>query len=223
MVIGLGCLFAKLHEVQVLAMNGEHLSQQLPDGSEVFLNAGSELSYHPYWWWANRDVSFEGEGFFKVEKGSDFTVSSRNGTTTVLGTSFNINSRNEDYSVYCVTGKVRVENKHGQILLNPEELALVPVNATPTKALVRAGDEIVGWMHHKYSFIASPMRLVVKELELQYDIQINLDNESIGELKYSGHFDNITKIDSVLHIIEESMGLKFVETGKHSYAVSQVN
>jgi ferric-dicitrate binding protein FerR (iron transport regulator) len=224
LLFGLGGLFAKLHKVEAVAMNGEHVSQQLPDGSEVILNAGSELSYHPYWWWANRDVSFEGEGFFNVVPGSEFTVASHNGTTTVLGTSFNINSRNDEYSVYCATGKVRVENKAGQVVLSPQELAVASVNAVLSKTAVRDdGDEIVGWMNYNFSFMASPMRLVFKELELQYDIQIELVSESIGELKYSGHFDKITKVESVLHIIEQSMGLKFVKKGEHSYSVSQVD
>ena len=79
----------------------------LPDNSIVTLRGGSELSYAPYWWFADRSLQFEGEAFFDVEKGSSFTVQSDNGVTQVLGTSFSIYANDENYEVFCKTGKVK--------------------------------------------------------------------------------------------------------------------
>ena len=74
-------------------------STKLPDGSDVMLNAGSQISYKPYWWWANRHVELQGEAFFKVKEGDTFSVESAIGITEVLGTSFNIFSRDQRYEV----------------------------------------------------------------------------------------------------------------------------
>ncbi|MFT4524304.1 MAG: transmembrane sensor [Bacteroidia bacterium] len=223
LVFGLGGLFAKLHEVQVVAMNGEHLTELLPDGSEVVLNAGSELSYHPYWWWANRDVAFEGEGFFSVQKGSNFTVVSNNGTTEVLGTSFNVNSRWESYEVLCLTGSVRVSNDGGKVELAPNEIAISTSIGGLEKSLIGNKEEVVGWLQNKFFFAASPLNEVIREVELQYDVQVQFSDENSAQLIYSGYFNRTETVDEVLDIIGQAMGLKFVKEGASTYTVSQAN
>ena len=90
---------------------GLHLTAMLPDGSSVEMNAESTISYKPLWWRFSRTVKFEGEGFFEVEKGEKFTVTSNLAKTVVLGTSFNINTRNDQYAVICYTGKVKISIK----------------------------------------------------------------------------------------------------------------
>ena len=216
-------LFARFYSVDVISAEGEKFATVLPDGSEVTLNAASELNFHPYWWWAKREVKFEGEGFFNVERGSDFTVKSANGTTTVLGTSFNIKSRWEDYVVYCKTGLVRVSNARGSVVLKPNELAVSMTNTPPAKSVVEDEVQFTDWMDSKFTFTASPMRLVLKELELQYGVQFKVTDKSIGKMSYSGYFDNVEDVDTALNIIGQSMDLKFVKTGKRVYSVSQVN
>ena len=216
-------LFARFYTINVSSTQGEKFATVLPDGSEVTLNAASELSYHPYWWWANRKINFEGEGFFNVEKGSDFTVKSANGTTTVLGTSFNIKSRWEDYVVYCKTGLVRVSNARGSVVLKPNELAVSMINSAPAKSVVEDETRFTGWIDSKFTFTASPMHLVLKGLELQYGVQFEVTDKSIGKMSYSGYFDNVEDVDTALNIIGQTMDLKFVKTGKRVYSVSQVN
>jgi ferric-dicitrate binding protein FerR (iron transport regulator) len=92
--------FMRLHTRTVFSEKGNHTNHLLPDGSSVELNAAATISYHPYWWKINRTVSLEGEAFFEVKKGSQFIVESTVGKTEVLGTSFNINTRNKAYKVF---------------------------------------------------------------------------------------------------------------------------
>lgn len=80
----------------------------LPDKSSVTLYSQSVLSYKPLLWKFSRTVRFEGDGFFEVQKGKKFEVVSENGKTAVLGTKFEIYSRDVDYKVTCFTGKVKV-------------------------------------------------------------------------------------------------------------------
>ncbi|MBN2775257.1 MAG: FecR domain-containing protein, partial [Prolixibacteraceae bacterium] len=111
-LIGIGS-FMRFYRVDYSTIAGEQLTVNLPDGSVVDLNGQSSVKYNPYWWKVNRTVKFEGEGYFEVEKGKYFSVVSNNGITTVLGTSFNIYSRDENYEVNCLTGKVQVEVLNG--------------------------------------------------------------------------------------------------------------
>ena len=62
----------------------------------------------------SRKVSLEGEAFFEVNPGKKFEVVSKFGKTIVLGTSFNIYSRNSSYQVTCMTGKVKVIENTGR-------------------------------------------------------------------------------------------------------------
>ena len=100
--------FFRFYSKTITTQAGSHLAMSLPDGSKVNLNAQSTLTYHPYWWRFERKVTFEGEGFFEVEKGKRFSVISKLGTTQVLGTTFNIFSRNDVYRVTCISGSVKV-------------------------------------------------------------------------------------------------------------------
>ncbi|TNF27090.1 MAG: iron dicitrate transport regulator FecR, partial [Bacteroidetes bacterium] len=120
--------FLRFYTESVTTPAGLHSSVSLPDGSTVELNAATELSYHPYWWRFNRSVKMEGEAFFEVVKGSSFSVVSENGTTTVLGTSFNINSRENGYTVFCKTGKVSVEHESSKVVIAPNESAELQAN-----------------------------------------------------------------------------------------------
>ena len=66
-----------------------------------------------------RNISLEGEGYFEVTPGNEFTVSTSHGVVTVLGTSFGVNSSGDDFIVKCYTGKVKVENRENEAILTP--------------------------------------------------------------------------------------------------------
>ncbi len=80
----------------------------LPDTSEILLNADSQISYSEKKWDKERNVSLEGEAFFKVAKGKRFTVSTEHGTVAVLGTQFNVENRKGFFEVTCFEGLVSV-------------------------------------------------------------------------------------------------------------------
>ena len=91
----------------------------LPDSSTIHLNAESQVSYSEKGWNKSREISLTGEAFFEVKRGSNFEVRTENGSIQVLGTSFNVRSRNEVFSVACKTGKVFVSNGQNRIILTP--------------------------------------------------------------------------------------------------------
>ncbi|MBN1462491.1 MAG: FecR domain-containing protein [Paludibacteraceae bacterium] len=80
----------------------------LPDNSKVTVYGQSTISYKPFYWRFSRTVTLNGEGTFYVQKGKKFEVISPNGKTIVLGTTFTVLSRNTNYKVKCLSGKVKV-------------------------------------------------------------------------------------------------------------------
>lgn len=209
--------FLRLYTETVMAPVGEHASALLPDGTKVQLNAASEINYHPYWWRFQREVNFEGEAFFEVEKGSAFSVISERGTTQVLGTSFNINSRHGGYQVYCKTGKVNVSNKQSQVTLQPDQLALSDNGGNLLKSIANNEDELIGWMNNRMVFNSQLLTQVIHELELQFDVSIEFSDPSLSDLKFTGSFTKPNHVKEALDVIGSSLNLEFKQTSTRTY------
>ncbi|MGY8927160.1 MAG: FecR family protein [Flavobacteriales bacterium] len=183
--IGLG-LFARLYTTTVDVPAEQNSQHTLPDGSIVFLNAESSINYHPYWWSFNREVELNGEAFFEVEKGETFSVLSSMGSVEVLGTSFNIYNRDQTYTVYCKTGKVRVQNQQAN------EVILKPGQVTNAESLARQttedlnSEQIMSWRLNKFLYNTTPLTKVLEDFERHYGIKIDIHMNHINELHYTG-------------------------------------
>lgn len=88
--------------------SGKQLAITLPDNSEIILNANTALTYKKRNWKSNRSLNLKGEAYFKVAKGSTFTVHTAQGKVQVLGTQFTVNAPENTFEVHCYEGSVRV-------------------------------------------------------------------------------------------------------------------
>ncbi|TRX71635.1 FecR family protein [Carboxylicivirga sp. M1479] len=198
--------FFRLYTKTINAHAGQHLTALLPDGSSIELNAGSVIKYKPYWWRFEREVQFEGEAFFKVKKGESFEVVSSLGRTIVLGTSFNIYARKNDYKVTCYTGKVRVvsTSSGASTDITPNMQAVVNNGTVSSHNNVNTS-ETISWVNDMFIFTGTPIHMVFEEVERQYGISIKT-TEHLDYL-YSGNFTRDRSVDDVVNMICRSMGL----------------
>ncbi len=192
---------------------GEQLTITLPDGSEMILNAKSEVSFNKKNWENNRTVNLKGEAFFKVEKGSKFTVITDNGKVSVLGTQFNVQSQNSYFEVACFEGKVRVVNNNQSSDILTAGKAYRSVGSKTPESWTFSGREPT-WVTNTSSFRSVPVRYVFKELEEQFNIQVDttdLDLETI----YTGTFPN-DNIEVALNTVFSTLGFEYslLEDGK---------
>ncbi|MBR8537249.1 FecR family protein [Carboxylicivirga sediminis] len=212
--------FFRLYTKTVSAPMGQHLTALLPDGSSIELNAGSVVKYQPLWWRFNREVQFEGEGFFKVQKGQSFEVVSSLGRTIVLGTSFNIYARKNEYKVTCYTGKVRVVSVlSGESTdITPNMQAYIQSNGSLVSEVEEDAATNISWMNDMFFFTGTPVQTVFEEVERQYGVRI----QTVGQMNdlYSGNFSRNRSADEVMNMICLSMGLKLEKTS-YGYKVSQ--
>ncbi|MFD2567473.1 FecR family protein [Pseudotenacibaculum haliotis] len=165
----------------------EKIEFDLPDGSHVDLNAGSSLSFKKGDWKDERSLELDGEAFFKVEKGSTFTVNTDEGKVTVLGTQFVVNSREDFYNVICYEGKVKVitENNESVILTKGKAFA---INKSVKKEYnVEALEP--SWVKGASTFKSTSIELVLKELERQFNITIN-EKENVKPGLFTGSFSH---------------------------------
>ncbi|MCF8357333.1 MAG: FecR family protein [Prolixibacteraceae bacterium] len=217
LLIGTGFFF-RYYSKTVSTPSGEHFEVVLPCGSAVNLNAESELTYYPLWWKIERKMKFEGEGLFNVETGKSFTVSSKLGTTNVLGTSFNIYARKDVYEVTCIAGKVKVSTpaKKESVLLPNSKAIVTYKGEIKTIQQVETMNEI-SWKDHLFLFTATPAHVVFEEIERQYGV--NIDLQANPNLSYTGNFSKDQNVEEILTYICPALGLEFSRKTPGTYVI----
>lgn len=166
---------------------GEQLTVNLPDGSEVILNSKSLISFNESEWSSYRQISLEGEAFFKVEKGTPFIVATNTGSVQVLGTQFNVNTRKDYFEVICTEGKVKAisDDKKERILTKGNAFR----KTNDQSEIWKVDSSVPGWMSGETSFTNTPLRQVILSLENQFDIKFNRGNID-EKLRFTGSYSN---------------------------------
>lgn len=157
----------------------------LPDNSEVILNAQSKLSYNKKQWKTNRTLDLDGEAFFKVTKGEKFSVMTDAGVVQVLGTQFNVKERDNYFEVQCFEGSVSVTSGANKEILKPgKTFRMVDGKIIDVKDFNATSPS---WLAQESTFDEVPLWQVIEELENQYNIDISAENVDKSAL-YSGGF-----------------------------------
>jgi ferric-dicitrate binding protein FerR (iron transport regulator) len=184
---------------------GEQLAITLPDNSEVVLNAKSTITYNKKDWENNRTLTLNGEAFFKVNKGSSFTVKTKQGDVTVLGTQFTTNSRDHVFEVICYEGRVKVSHKQeSKIILKGE--ALRYGNVTSEVWDITAKEP--AWLQGESSFSNASLLQIISALEFQYNVNIKPNNVDLENIRFTGSFTH-TNIKTALKSVFEPLNIVF--------------
>lgn len=190
-------------------------SVDLPDGSQVTLNAASEINYEGA---DERVVRLKGEAFFEVEKGVPFKVITGNGIVEVLGTSFNVKSRGDVFEVSCKTGKVAVSiesTDQAKKLLPGEGI----VKDLDTVRFTTLNEEIIGkWSSGEFYFEAKPLEEVLAEIQRQFNVEVTSD--TLEQRLFTGYFNN-ESLDLALTIVCEPLGLQYKITDNEKVIITE--
>lgn len=185
---------------------GEHITHLLPDGSEVVLNAQSEIKYQASDWENSREIYLNGEAFFKVKKGSKFNVTTQTGTVEVLGTQFNVNTQEDFFEIICIEGKVKAIPKNttnGQVLTKGKALRSVDNRIEKWETLL----EEPRWIFGESSFHNTPLKQVIHSLENQFNITFIKKNIDEKE-RFTGSYSH-TDMDIALKTIFVPMEISY--------------
>ncbi len=196
---------------------------RLPDGSKVWLNSASTLSYPTTFAGNERKVQLKGEAYFEISpnKNIPFRVQSGNQIVEVLGTHFNINSYDdEDYvKTTLLEGSVKVilNSKPNVIsntrLLKPGEQSLTKFSRSDIRIENADTEKAVAWKNGYFKFRNTPIREIMREIERWYDVELVYEGKMPTD-EFTGFISNDVKISAVLKIMEESGGVKFTVKGK---------
>lgn len=182
----------------------------LPDNSEVVLNANSKIIYSKKDWGKSRNLTLEGEAYFKVQKGKKFTVNTEIGQVTVLGTQFNVKERANYFEVKTFEGLVSVTYKGKEIKL-PRGTIFKVVNGVIDATNTFDVNE-KSWLQKESNFKSSALRFVLAEIENQFDYTIETKDVDLDVL-YSGGFTH-TDINIALQSVTIPLQLSYKIDGK---------
>ncbi len=172
-------------DTTVATQMAQNTEVTLPDNSEIVLNADSKIEYNKNTWSQARELTLTGEAFFKVAKGSAFTVHTPLGDVAVLGTQFNVYARDSKFMVSCFEGVVSVSLNDKVVTLKEGMALQLDAGSFSSQEGILLTQPV--WLGNESSFKQAPLSEVLKSLEAQYGIQIDASNVDI-ETKFTGSF-----------------------------------
>ena len=181
---------------------------ELPDASSVSLNAKSLLAFNKNSWKNEREVTLEGEAFFKVTKGSSFHVNTTSGTVKVYGTQFNVKQRDDYFEVICYEGLVGVIYNSQETKLKPGDSFLIIDGKQIAKE--KENRTTPSWLNNESSFKSLPYKEVIAEFERQYHVDIKLVNIDTNQL-FTGSFAH-NNLDIALKAITLPLHVTYSKT-----------
>jgi ferric-dicitrate binding protein FerR (iron transport regulator) len=219
LVVALGVYFSIFYNstTTINTQIGEKTTIELPDHSEVILNALTTIKFKEKNWSENRTLNLNGEAFFKVAKGKTFDVITTKGTITVVGTEFNVKNRENYFEVQCFEGIVKVvSDTIIRQLVAGNTFKIYKGHFSQTQTVLKSPN----WSNNKSSFENIELSDVFGELERQYKIQITTEKINLSRL-FSGAFTH-NNIENALISITKPMNLSYKWDSKNSIVIYDV-
>ncbi|MEQ6119467.1 FecR domain-containing protein [Reichenbachiella sp. MALMAid0571] len=188
----------------------------LSDGTKVILNAESSMEFDEDFGNVSREVTLVGEAFFEVAKdvSKPFVIKTGEVTTTVLGTSFNVNAYPEmnGVQVAVMTGKVAVENTSAtdsSVSLKPTEMVTYDARTGILTPSVFLPEEIISWKDGIIYFKNADEKSVFAKLEKWYGVKVEAENESPRSWNITAEYDNLS-LGNVLKSLSYAANFEYV-------------
>lgn len=222
---------------EVATKAGSRTNIVLPDGTKVWLNAGSVINYKKDFL-QNRQVVLTGEAFFDVahQDNNPFVVHCSNINIKVLGTAFNVKAYPQDSRVETslLRGSIELttdKDPERKILLRPNEKITITNNKNSTDKPLRKEEaamqkdaytigalttnskikmpEEIAWMQEKLVFTGESFKSLAGRMERWYGVEIEITDTKVEELKFTGVFDSLNIVQAI-QTLEFSCNNKFL-------------
>jgi len=186
---------------------GGQFQVTLPDGSNVWLNAESSITFPTKFAGNTRPVNITGEAYFEVVHQADkpFKVSSANQTVEVLGTHFNINTYLDEpfTKTTLLEGKIKLLKGNNSRVLLPGEQAETEIHNDNAKIGVRTSadvEQVVAWKNGIFKFKNTSFKEVLRQVSRWYDVKVEYEKE-IPDRLFSGEITRNVNLSDVLEIL----------------------
>ena len=183
----------------VTTPRGRQFSLLLPDGSRVWLNAGSSLRFPTAFAGQERRVELTGEAYFEIakDKSKPFFVHTDNTETEVLGTSFNISAYHDEDAVDAtlIEGRIRTGSQAEQVTLMPGEQARMGAKVeVDHQANV---EQAIAWKNGAFNFENRGLKEVMRQLARWYDLDVVYE-PGVKDFRFGGEMSRNVPLSSLL-------------------------
>ena len=199
---------------------GQRVNLDLPDGSNVWLNAGTRMQYPVSFMKDKREVILDGEAYFEVARNEKcpFVVRTHAMDIEVLGTKFNVEaySKKAVFEASLMQGKIRVKSPHNE----KTAVVLLPNYKTTLKdgrLVVSKIDDynVYRWKEGLYCFKSKPFTQIMEDLERYYDLKIQVDKKSIESVALTGKFRISDGLDYALRGLQKDVSFTYRRDKDH--------
>jgi len=199
-------------KMNIFCPKGQHITQILPDSSQIQMNADTRISYNKVLWTVTRKVFINGEALFKVKKGKQFDVVADLATTSVMGTTFDVYARGGKVKVSCIEGQVSVQSNRSKskVILTAGHNTQV-INQVLSAPEVAIKHDEIAWTFGEFYFTNCALNEVFKEVERQFNVEITF--RCAEKRFYTGYF-NAKSLNDALRLICLPMDLSYNITEK---------
>lgn len=194
---------------------GEIKQRQLPDGSEVVLNANSNIRFGKNWQKGeDREVWIKGEAFFHVQKTAEkskFIVHTDKFDIVVTGTQFNVVNNQGKANVLLKEGSITILTRDGKEINMKAGEYYEYVQEDVIKKEVK-DENILAWKENKIDFDNTPLNDAIKMIKNHYGVEVKLQDELLGSKTLNGILPN-NNLDVLLRAIEEVLEVQVIRNG----------
>lgn len=198
----------------IIVPPGQRVNLRLPDGSNVWLNAGTVMQYPISFMKDKREVTLDGEAYFEVAHNEEcpFIVHTHTMDVEVLGTKFNVeaSAKRKVFETSLMQGKVRIKS--------PSDEKKSLVLSTNYKTTLRNGKLIVNkiedynvyrWKEGLYCFKNKQFIEILENLERYYDLHIILKKQNIAKIVLTGKFRISDGLDYALRVLQQDVAFTY--------------
>lgn len=204
----------EMHSLEV--PKGSEFKIVLGDGTQVWMNAQTKLSYPESFQGERREVFLAGEAYFEVayDVEKPFVVKTADMGITVLGTSFNVKAYPEDEYVITtlVTGSVSQEYiKSGkEVVLSPSDQAIYTKSNGVLKVVQVDVNESISWKDGRIILKDCSLKEIFRELVRWYDFEVEYRKEGLENTRFYINMDRYDDVRAVLDKLQKTNGVKFM-------------
>lgn len=189
----------------MITPRGRQYQLILADGTKVWLNASSSITFPTSFVGRERKVTITGEAYFEVtkDKNHPFIVTANGSEVKVLGTHFNINSYQEEESIKTtlLEGSVMVSKDKQIALLQPGQQAALNKSGILQVKKLEHFDEVMAWRNGNFYFSNSSLENVMSQLSRWYDVDVIFEKGVVAR-NFDGEISRDLNLDEVLKILE---------------------
>lgn len=187
----------------------------LSDGSTIWLNSESRLTYPTVFTGETREVTLKGEAYFDIEKDSihPFIVRSDRMDVRVLGTQFNMRVYpDEEQHTTLVSGAVELKSGNQKIRLRPGEQGKLSNNQLEIHH-VQVGS-FIAWKNGEFDFKGCRLENIFNELARWYDLEPCFQDQNARDYVFTAWFKRNSSIEDVISILEKTKDIKIKLSGR---------